>query len=57
MIQTTLNILKSLLGNFKSHEQLVRENMELRQQIIVLQRSARKANLPDLEGCSYYTET
>jgi len=42
MTQTILNILKALLGYLKSHEQLVQENLELRQQIIVLQRSVQK---------------
>jgi len=42
MIQTILNILKAALGSLKNQRQLTLENLLLRQQIIVLQRTASK---------------
>jgi len=45
MLITILNILKALLGYFKSHEQLVQENLMLRQQVIILERTVKKPKL------------
>jgi len=49
MIQTILNILKALFGYSKSHEQFAKENLVLRQQIIVQRRTVRKTILRDLD--------